>query len=193
MDTIAALFVRHDGVYTGLPGLDPELQGVDPWCQRRDARNYGCFAAALQAVRRWGGVLEHPAFSLAWKAFELPSPERDSMWTVADAHGGRSIDVDQGHYGHRAQKRTWLYAVAPELPDLVRGPSEASAWLMQPGRCSKGRPRPTCPCEKCEEHFGDDWRGAHNRRVPRLTKRQNEATPIAFRNVLLSIARSAVP
>ena len=31
----------------------------------------GTFAAALGAVRRWGGVLEHPAYSHAWPAHDL--------------------------------------------------------------------------------------------------------------------------
>lgn len=35
----------------------------------------GCFAAALAAVRRWGGVLEHPAGSHAWAAHGLRKPE----------------------------------------------------------------------------------------------------------------------
>src|ERR1700680_702963 len=37
----------------------------------------GCFAAALASVRRWGGVLEHPADSRAWSAFILNPPPRE--------------------------------------------------------------------------------------------------------------------
>lgn len=93
---VAALFVETNGIYFGLPN-------VEPWDIRRDARAYagphpvvahppcdrwcqmapvnqaryghrvgddgGCFAAALAAVRRWSGILEHPAVSLAWPAF----------------------------------------------------------------------------------------------------------------------------
>ena len=98
---IAALYVEHNGVYSG-------LEGVDCWDEERDARLYpgphpvvahppcsrrcrlaglvearwghrrgedgGCFAAALASVRRWGGVLEHPAHSDAWAAHDLNPP-----------------------------------------------------------------------------------------------------------------------
>ena len=42
----------------------------------------GCFAAALAAVRRCGGVLEHPAGSRAWQSFMLKRPEGIG-WTLA--------------------------------------------------------------------------------------------------------------
>ncbi len=219
---VAALFVRHDGVYVALPGLDPLLEGVDPWGIERDARKYrgphpvvahppcerwgrlwwsdgsgnpgqdaGCFAAALGAVRDFGGVLEHPAGSLAWAAFGLPKPPR-GKWSEPDGHGGRSVHVEQGHFGHRARKATWLYAVSSApLPALPEEPSDAKAYLMQPGRCSKDKPRPTCPCERCERLYGADWKGAHNKGVERLSPRENETTPIPFRNLLLEIARAS--
>src|SRR3546814_6498917 len=87
-DTVAALFVEAGWAYFGLPGVDPWDETRDarryagPWpvvahppCQRwgrywnggPSARvkcklgdDNGCFGAALAAVRRWGGVLEHP-------------------------------------------------------------------------------------------------------------------------------------
>lgn len=41
----------------------------------------------------------------------------------------RACHVEQGHYGHRARKATWLYAVnLRSYPDLIWGPSEAKAW-----------------------------------------------------------------
>ncbi|MFZ1962021.1 MAG: hypothetical protein WAU78_00875 [Roseiarcus sp.] len=89
----------------------------------------GCFKAALAAVRCFGGVLEHPADSGAWNSpnhptrpgFGLPIPERGGGWTKPDEHGGRSCCVDQGHYGHKARKRTWLYAAGIRFPDLIWG------------------------------------------------------------------------
>lgn len=85
----------------------------------------GCCAAALWAVRTFGGVLEHPADSNAWRWFALPRPARDGTWSEPDAYGGRCAHVEQGHYGHRARKPTWLYVIRGELPTLIAGPSVA--------------------------------------------------------------------
>ena len=148
---IAALFVLSDGPYASLPDVDlwdktrdarryggPFKVIAHPPCARwgrywfggPSARvrrvkgdDGGCFAAALAAVRRWGGVLEHPAASAAWSAFGLLEPPRAGGWVVADWLGGWTCCVDQGHYGHRAQKATWLYAVNVPLPILTWGKS----------------------------------------------------------------------
>lgn len=200
---IAALYVARGGTYYG-------IDGVDPWDEARDARRYagpwpvvahppcqrwgrywfggpsakvrrklgddgGCFAAALAAVRTHGGVLEHPAHTHAWAAYGLPRPSRDGGWTEPDAHGGRACHVEQGHYGHRARKATWLYAVsASALPELAWGPSSARARLdVGYHSAAERRERPRTLAE------------------PRLTARENLATPAAFREVLLAIARSS--
>jgi hypothetical protein len=143
---IAALFIDERGPYVGLDGVDawgesrdarlyagPHPVVAHPPCERwgryatggpsgRTRRtpgdDGGCFAAALAAVRRWGGVLEHPANSLAWRAHDLNRPIAGAGWTAADLHGGFTCLVDQGNYGHRAQKPTWLYAVSKRLPSL---------------------------------------------------------------------------
>jgi hypothetical protein len=81
----------------------------------------GCFVAALTAVRRWGGVLEHPQDSHAWAEFGLAAPPRRGGWIMADHHGGWTCRVEQGFYGHPACKATWLYAYDVELPELRWG------------------------------------------------------------------------
>ncbi len=83
----------------------------------------GCFAFALEAVRRWGGVLEHPEGSHAWAHFGLNRPPRAGGWVVADFHGGWTCCIEQGRYGHYARKPTWLYAVDCSLPSLIWGKS----------------------------------------------------------------------
>lgn len=148
---IAALFVETDGCYFGLDNVDPwdlprdarRYRGphpvvAHPPCQRwgrfatgstRKPKQYrvgeddGCFAAALTAVRNYGGVLEHPAHSLAWAYYGLTKPA-PSGWSRADSYGGWTCQVEQGHYGHFSRKPTWLYAVASELPALTWGRSE---------------------------------------------------------------------
>jgi hypothetical protein len=193
---IAALFVQRDGVYFGLPD-------VDPWDEERDARLYagphsvvahppcsrwcrlaglvekrwghkkgddgGCFASALASVRTHGGVLEHPAYSAAWSAFCLPTPPRSGGWQRGLC-GGWSCHVEQGRYGHPAKKATWLYAFGVSLPDLRWG-SEADN----------------------ESTALVSWCGNHTKVFDvrrRLGSKEASKTPESFRSVLLGIARS---
>lgn len=85
----------------------------------------GCFKAALESVRKCGGVLEHPWGSHAWSHFGLNKPERKGGWIMADFEGGWTCCVEQGKYGHYARKPTLLYAVGVDLPELNWGHSEA--------------------------------------------------------------------
>lgn len=138
--SVAALFVQYDGFYPAQPD-------VDPWPEWRDARGYdgtlpvvahppcatwgryshkaggkgndgGCFAAALAAVRRCGGVIEHPAGSAAWPAHGLPGPLGGH-----DDHGGWTLYVLQWWWGHEALKATWLYVVGCEEVALTVQPA----------------------------------------------------------------------
>lgn len=198
---IAALYVAKGGCYFGLPD-------VDTWDEARDARLYagpwpvvahppcerwgrywhggpsakvrrtkgddgGCFAAALASVRTWGGVLEHPEASSAWRAFGLIAPPHSGGWVVADDRGGWTCRIDQAHFGHRARKATWLYAVRCDLPSL-------------PWARARSRVR-----------LEDGFHSAEERRraiktgiCQRLGKRERAATPLPFRDLLLSIAHS---
>lgn len=188
---VAALFVAERGAYYGLPD-------VDPWPESRDARLYpgphpvvahppcsawsmlapvnearyghrvgddgGCFESALGSVRRWGGVLEHPARTRAWQAFCLPRPQRGA-WR-ADLFGfGWVTEVSQRAYGHPARKATWLYLAGAEPPPLD--------W---------SNPDPIA----CVSYL----RNRRSPDLPRLTKKQAQATPLPFRDLLLSMARS---
>jgi len=201
---VAALFVHEGGVYYNLPD-------VDPWGASRDARKYdgdhpivahppcerwgrywnggpsarvrrkkgddgGCFASALASVRRCGGVLEHPEASHAWAAHGLQRPPRAGGWVEADALGGWTCCVEQGHYGHRARKATWLYAIDAALPELKWGPCLDRERLDEGFHSREERERA---------------RAAGQAPRKRLSSIENLTTPIAFRDLLLSIARSA--
>lgn len=66
---------------------------------------------AVDQVRRFGGVLEHPACSRLWPAAGLPAPGR------RDVFGGLTYAVNQSWFGHRAPKLSWFYIVgADDLP-----------------------------------------------------------------------------
>lgn len=144
---IAALFVQPGGAYFGLPDVDPWDEARDArryagpfpvvahppcgrWCRlagfvewrtgKKRGDDGGCFASALASVRRWGGVLEHPAYSLAWRAHGLLAPPNGGGW-VRDLEGGWTCYVEQGAYGCEARKPTWLYAFGVVPPSLRWG------------------------------------------------------------------------
>lgn len=93
---------------------------------------------------------------------------------MADDRGGWTCCVEQGAYGHRARKATWLYAFRCELPVLQ--------WRARGDfvRLDDGYHSP-------EERARAVKTGA----CQRLSSRQRLATPEAFRDVLLAMARSA--
>lgn len=201
---IAALFVERGGVYYGLPDVDPWDEERDaraysgpfpvvahPPCQRwgrywsggpsaivrrKLGDDGGCFAAALASVRKWGGVLEHPEASHAWQSYGLIKPPFRGGWVRADAFGGWTCCVAQGHYGHAAQKMTWLYAVGAERPELV--------W----GRC------PSKVRLDLGYHSAEERRRAIRTGVcQRLSHKQRLATPPAFRDLLIRLAAPTSP
>lgn len=186
---VAALFVETNGIYFGLPN-------VDPFDIRRDARGYagpypvvahppcerwhqlsavnnkrwgyrinddeGCFWFAYKAVRKFGGVLEHPAESRAFKFHHIPEPTGPVWQRTID--GDWITEVCQSAYGHRARKRTWLLYSGRNIPPELD-------WSQPPGTHQIG--------------FFDQ-------KLPQLPKAERAATPQPFRDLLLSIARSSV-
>jgi hypothetical protein len=136
--SVSVLFARADSHYKALPG-------VDVWDAERDARRWPGGAPvvahppcrawgllrqfakpredekalapwAVEQVRRFGGVLEHPARSSLWNELGLPKPGE-----FEDEFGGYTLEIDQFHWGHKAEKRTWLYVVgAKSVPAMPR-------------------------------------------------------------------------
>lgn len=138
------------------------------WGHRR-GEDDGCFASALSSVRRFGGVLEHPAYSDAWRTFGLGWPPRSGGWVEADGLGW-TCHVEQGRYGHPAKKATWLYAVGCDLPELRWG--------------SVADQRSAALVSWCGNHV------ASGERRPRVGKAAAARTPEPFRTALLALARS---
>ena len=120
----------------------------------------GCFAAALAAVRRWGGVLEHPAASHAWAAHSLQIP-RWGGWEGPGAFSAREwvCEVWQSTYGHRAcgGKPTWLLYCGKRPPfelnwSRTRGTLRMSGFDKRPGQREMGkRERSATPRAFAEE------------------------------------------
>jgi hypothetical protein len=152
-------------------GGGPMLHGTAK--QKKKGDDGGCFAAALSSVRRCGGVLEHPEASAAWEASGLVPPPRFGGWRPAGDWTGWTCCVEQGHYGHRSRKATWLYAVRVDLPELQWGPSVASVRMDEGFHSREERARAV----RC---------GA----LARLPKLERRLTPLPFRDLLLDMARS---
>jgi len=226
---IAALFVETKGVYAELPGVDPWDEARDarlyagphavvahPPCQRWGrywsggpsvkvrrtlGDDAGCFASALASVRRWGGVLEHPEASHAWRTYGLFAPPRGGGWVVADDCGGWTCCVEQGHYGHPARKATWLYARGVVPPSLKWGRSATSGRKLDLGFHSAEERRLFCnpkdltPAQRQRRtelmRRKEELTGKSSCSPERLTKPEMIGTPIPFRDLLLSIARTA--
>lgn len=92
--------------------------------RRKLGEDGGCFESALRSIKKWGGLIEHPEASHAWRVFGLTRPNPIG-WTRADeTPGAWTCQVEQGHYGHPARKKTWLYYIGGSKPDdLIWGPS----------------------------------------------------------------------
>lgn len=214
MRTVAALFVdeRPGGSYIGLPG-------VEAWGLSRDARKYpgphpvichspctrwgpmwfgqplwvkrtgerkklgddgGCFKAALESARKWGGVIEHPWRSRAWPHFGLNVPPREGGWISSGLFdGGWTCCVEQRRYGHYARKPTMLLVYGVSLIDLeslIWGKSEPVFDPVVVERMGLQRAK----------RLGEvGARGGGTDSSPRI------GTPVPFRDLLISIARTA--
>lgn len=193
---IAALYVETNGCYFGLPGVDPWDVRRDarlypgphpvvahPPCERwgrfaegsmtkkihKAGDDGGCFESALKSIQRWNGVLEHPAHSMAWDAFNLRKPI-PAAWTWDESWQMWTCEVEQGHYGHPARKKTWLlFDGHNRPPELIWGPA--------PQRL---------PAKRLAERGYESARRCGM--VANMSTRQRQRTPPEFRDLLLSLA-----
>jgi hypothetical protein len=179
--TVAVLFARADSIYKTLPDCDV-------WDIERDARKWPggspvvapppCRAwgrlrqfaqprddekelaiAAVGHVRLYGGVVEHPAESTLYAHCRLPRPGR-----FPDAFGGWSMEIEQFHFGHRAEKKTWLYIIGchpDDIPPMPHREGKATHCV---------RPTKSYP------------------RLPSITKAEREHTPPDLARWLVDLA-----
>ena len=204
LDTVAVLFARRDSVYKTLPGCDVfdadrdarTFQGGMPvvahppcarwgrywggnptqWPRLKLGDDGGCFEVALRCVRENGGVIEHPEASHAWSHFDLNKPPRSGGWVAADWQGGWTCCVEQGHYGHRSRKATWLYAVGMNLPELKWGKAPGDFVRLDEGFHSAAERARAIKTGACQ----------------RLSKNDRERTPLPFAHMLVELARLCI-
>ena len=204
---IAALYVQSDGAYAGLPG-------VELWDEARDARRYAgpwpvvgeyppCAAlgplpawqhtqaASVHQGRRWRLLRRGPGIGAALGRCTGASGLQPCVaelgtavaafdgWLAERTSGEAGVAVSsRGHYGHASRKASWLYAVGCDLPELKWG---SSGQRLDP--------------LMLERHGYEKARRVGVMAVAggkRKTEIRN-ATPPAFRDLLLSIAASAQP
>lgn len=190
--TIAVLFARRDSVYKTLPSCDVfdadrdalTWTGGSPVIAHPPCRAWGQLRKlanprpgekelalfAVDQVRRFGGVLEHPQKSTLWPVAGLPEPGERDQW------GGWTLPIFQSWWGHRAEKSTRLYIVGCEpsdIPVLPLALGEASHVCGSSGRRSDGS----------RLHKGDlAWR-------PEITKAEREHTPPELAKWLVELAQ----
>ena len=183
---VAVLFARRDSIYKTLPACDVwDAQrdarlwpGGAPAIAHPPCRTWGrlrYFAKppdlaeeqalsffAVTQVQRWGGVLEHPAGSLLWKAAGLPRPgHRDEF--------GWTLFIQQWWFGHRAEKATWIYVVGVE-PSVM----------------------PPLPFRLGDPTYVIQSRKKHGEGRPHVSRAEREATPLRLAQWLVEVARMAV-
>jgi hypothetical protein len=122
-----------------------------PQCEKLTA------ISALVHIRKYGGVLEHPAGSSLFKKFGI------RLDGNLDHHGGFVRSVNQFWFGHRAQKKTYLYICG-----------------ISPGEL----PAPLLSFNAITHTISSSKRSSTKKEV---NKSEKNATPIEFAKYLISI------
>lgn len=138
MADVAVLFAARNSVYHTLSGVDvydidrdalafpggmpvvahPPCRAWSAYCQHQAKPRPGekeLAPWAVEQLRQFGGVLEHPAHSRLWHELKLPLPgegEWAGLWSMA---------VNQSWWGDTRTKKTWLLFSGidrHELPEI---------------------------------------------------------------------------
>ncbi len=158
IDTVAALYVDAHGPYPALVrewyGAERDAKGYagpwpvvahppcGPWGPMRhlssgqgEGQDATCGPHAVEMVRRFGGVLEHPRGSQLFHHVPLPLPGE-----LPDAWGGVTFEVRQCDWGHVARKRTWIYVVGVSLSEIPPSPPsrEPTHWASGSRTAKRG-------------------------------------------------------
>jgi len=194
--SVAALYVDPRGPY-------PKLLGTEfCWDAERDARTYAgpwpvvahppcgpwgklrhlyrgsehdCAPRALEQVRMFGGVLEHPAGSRLWSLYSVETANMPFPGELPDRWGGITVEIDQCDFGHVARKKTWVYCVRCR-PSLCALPPNGT-----PTHWISGGRGPTATRNHTPVPPG----------IKVCSAQQRRRTPVAFAEWLISLARQA--
>ncbi len=200
--TVAVLYVDKNGIY---PKLAAELD-LDCWDESRDARKYDgpwsvvahppcrnysslkhlaksdysdCAIVALEQVRKFGGVLEHPARSALFDRFRPGYPP----WPgdLPDPWGGVTIEVAQVEWGHVARKRTWLYCIGTRAFERSPFPDREPTHWVSGFRSTTGATPKRYKQNGCAVPPG----------IKVCSAQQRRRTPVEFARYLVRLAESA--
>jgi len=145
-----------------------------PWsrlshlCKHQDPT---CGPRAVEQVREFGGVLEHPAHSKLWAHCGLPLPGASlSMFGARDEF---TLEVEQCRWGHKCIKRTWLFFSGVELANAPVIPPWA-----EPTHCIDD---------------GAARRDGRPSKYKRLPHKEAHLTPVPFAEALVRAAATATP
>lgn len=195
MNSIAALYVQDQGAYF-------EIDGVDPWPERRDATLYdgpnpvvahppcqlwGAMASVNFA--RWGGEHNRPGndggtFASALssvKAFGgvLEHPAKTGAWAAHDLTPPRSM-------GWQLTVDGWVCEV---WQSAYGHRANKATWLLYVGVMPPFQLRWERTVGTHQVGYYDQRGKAANK--PTLSKREANATPVEFRDELIRLARQA--
>lgn len=193
---VSVLYVDPRGPY-------PKLV-ADWWDEKRDARKYAgpnpivahppcgpwgglrhqykgaehdCGPRAVEQVRAFGGVLEHPERSQLWRHCSLPKPG------ARDTSGGFTVQVNQCDWGHVARKTTWLYIVGCGLASVLADIDEREESGTVTHWVSGGRNQ--------MRKNGRSGGGCVPPGIKVCSAQQRRRTPVAFAEWLLELAAHA--
>jgi hypothetical protein len=188
--SVAILFADRNSIYKTLPGCDVydidrdarTFPGGMPVVAYPPCRTWGKLACrakapldehglalwAIETTRRNGGVVEHPATSRLWCESGIPWLGERDKW------GGYAFPLLQWWFGHLAEKATRVYVVGVEPKDLPR-------FQLRIGE-------PSHVVSSGYSHGGSRGHG-HRSDKPEVNKRERSATPPAFAEWLVEVAR----
>lgn len=224
---IAVLFADPKGVYACRSDVDLWDESRDarlypgPWpvvahppCQRWGrfwpgcpGRNQGfklgddggCFDSAISAVRRFGGVLEHPAATRAWAAYGLAYPPLAGGWVSAGDPAWEPCDCEEWWCNIHG-----CHAFECDCPPVEEWPTSpyapmAMGWVchVEQGNYGHFSPKPTwlyavTPSPPPALIWGPSGKEGRIEKIWSRDPRRWQ-TPAPFAELLLSIARSCSP